>query len=198
MNAMNAMNATEAQESATTVQTDSTNQNDSAASERDNLLECLAYARFFLQFTARELTTEQASTRSTASELTIGGLMKHVTGVGRGWVDFMVTGKDSETKNFTDYTEEEWQEMRNEFELLPGETLESVLATYSAEGERTEEIVRSLPSFDVAHELPKAPWFTEETWSARRVLMHIIMETSQHAGHADIIREALDGAKSMG
>ena len=188
MNAMKAMNATRAQENTTV--------NDTA--ERDNLLECLAHARFFLQFTARELTTEQASTRSTVSELTIGGLIKHVTGVERGWVDFMVTGKDSETKDFTDYTEEEWQEMQNEFELLPGETLESVLADYNAEGERTEEIVRSLPSLDVTHELPKAPWFTEESWTARRVLMHIILETSQHAGHADIIREALDGAKSMG
>lgn len=37
-----------------------------------------------------------------------------------------------------------------------------------------------------------------ERWSARRVLMHIIAETAQHAGHADILREAIDGAKSMG
>jgi hypothetical protein len=36
------------------------------------------------------------------------------------------------------------------------------------------------------------------SWSARRVLIHSIAETAQHAGHADIIREALDGAKSMG
>jgi hypothetical protein len=44
-----------------------------------------------------------------------------------------------------------------------------------------------------------APWFTPgEQWTARRVLLHIIAETAQHAGHADIIREALDGAKSMG
>ncbi|WP_322752022.1 MULTISPECIES: DUF664 domain-containing protein, partial [unclassified Frankia] len=35
-------------------------------------------------------------------------------------------------------------------------------------------------------------------WSARRVLLHVIAETAQHAGHADIIREALDGATSMG
>ena len=47
--------------------------------------------------------------------------------------------------------------------------------------------------------LPEAPWFTPgESWSARRVLLHIIAETAQHAGHADIIRESLDGAKSMG
>jgi hypothetical protein len=35
-------------------------------------------------------------------------------------------------------------------------------------------------------------------WSARRVLLHIIAETAQHAGHADIIRETLDRQKTMG
>ena len=59
--------------------------------------------------------------------------------------------------------------------------------------------MRSLPDLDAAHPLPQAPWFEAgASWSARRVLLHIIAETSQHAGHADIIREALDGAKSMG
>ena len=34
--------------------------------------------------------------------------------------------------------------------------------------------------------------------SARRVFLHIVAETTQHAGHADIIREAIDGQKTMG
>ena len=47
--------------------------------------------------------------------------------------------------------------------------------------------------------LPEAPWYEPgASWSARRVLLHLIAETSQHAGHADIIREAIDGAKTMG
>ena len=54
------------------------------------------------------------------------------------------------------------------------------------------------PSLNAGHPLPKAPWFQPgESWSARQVLLHIIAETAQHAGHADIIRESLDGAKSM-
>ena len=45
----------------------------------------------------------------------------------------------------------------------------------------------------------QAPWFEPGArWSARRVLLHIIAETAQHAGHADIIRETIDGQKSMG
>ena len=63
---------------------------------------------------------------------------------------------------------------------------------------RTDELVANLPSLDAGHPLPKAPWFQSgESWSARRVLLHIITETAQHAGHADIIRESRDGAKSM-
>ena len=63
----------------------------------------------------------------------------------------------------------------------------------------TDELVASLPSLDASHPLPEAPWFeTGAHWTARRVLLHIVAETAQHAGHADIIREAIDGAKSMG
>ncbi|MFB9852613.1 DUF664 domain-containing protein [Micromonospora andamanensis] len=57
----------------------------------------------------------------------------------------------------------------------------------------------TLPDLDADHPLPEAPWFEPGArWSARRVLLHILAETSQHAGHADIIRETIDGAKSMG
>jgi hypothetical protein len=64
---------------------------------------------------------------------------------------------------------------------------------------RTDELVATLPDLDARQPLPEAPWFEPgANWSARRVLMHLIAETAQHAGHADIIRESLDGAKSMG
>ncbi|MEP6625690.1 MAG: DUF664 domain-containing protein, partial [Acidimicrobiia bacterium] len=54
-------------------------------------------------------------------------------------------------------------------------------------------------TLDADHALPEAPWFEPGArWSARRTLLHIIAETAQHAGHADIIREAIDGAKTMG
>jgi hypothetical protein len=54
-------------------------------------------------------------------------------------------------------------------------------------------------SLDISHPLPDAPWFEPGAcWSARRVALHILAETAQHSGHADIIRESLDGAKTMG
>jgi hypothetical protein len=52
---------------------------------------------------------------------------------------------------------------------------------------------------DTTHRLPEAPWFEPGArWSVRRVLLHVVAETAQHAGHADILRESIDGRKSMG
>ena len=64
---------------------------------------------------------------------------------------------------------------------------------------RTDQLVATVESLDTSHPLPAAPWFEAgASWSVRRTLLHILAETSQHAGHADIIRESLDGQKTMG
>ncbi|MBM3670570.1 MAG: DUF664 domain-containing protein [Actinobacteria bacterium] len=63
----------------------------------------------------------------------------------------------------------------------------------------SDELVRTLPSLDDGHALPSAPRFPQNTeWSARRIFVHIIAETAQHAEHADIPRESIDGSKTMG
>ena len=57
----------------------------------------------------------------------------------------------------------------------------------------------TLPDLDADHALPDAPWFElGARWSTRRVFLHVIAETAQHAGHADILRESIDGQKTMG
>jgi uncharacterized damage-inducible protein DinB len=164
--------------------------------ERADLLESLGKHRFFLRFPARGLTDEQARQRTTASELTIGGLIKHVTFVERGWARFIVEGA-SGLPSAED--PEALAAHVDSFRLRDDETLAGALAAYDEVAATTDELVRTLPDLDVSHALPPAPWFAPGArWSARRVLLHVIAETAQHAGHADIVREALDGAKSMG
>ncbi|MBW8483951.1 DinB family protein [Actinomadura parmotrematis] len=166
--------------------------------ERADLLAALAKQRNFLRFTARDLTDEQARARTTASELCLGGLIKHVASVERGWAAFIADGP-SAMPDFTAMTEADWAARAAEFRLLPDEILAGVLDGYAEVARRTDELVASLPDLDAAHPLPKAPWFEADvSWSARRVLLHILVETAQHAGHADILRESLDGAKTMG
>jgi uncharacterized damage-inducible protein DinB len=166
--------------------------------ERSDLLAVLAKNRHFLRFTTRDLSDEQAGLRTTASELTLGGLIKHVTLVERNWANFIEHGP-SAMGDSAAMTAEDIAAWTAQFQLLPGETLDGVLAAYAEVAKRTDDLIRTLPDLNAAHPLPPRPWFQPgEEWTARRVLMHIIAETAQHAGHADIIRESLDGAKSMG
>ncbi|MDQ0378491.1 DinB family protein [Amycolatopsis thermophila] len=164
--------------------------------ERADLLAMLAKSRFFLTFTARGLTDDQARQRTTKSELCLGGLIKHVTSVERHWANFIVEGA-SAMPNFNEMTEEDFAQREAEFQLLPDETLAGVIAEYEEVARRTDELVATV-DLDAVLELPEAPWFSDRAWSSRRVLMHIVAETAHHAGHADIIRESLDGQKSMG
>ncbi|MBE1535458.1 DinB family protein [Actinomadura algeriensis] len=166
--------------------------------ERADLLATLEKSRHFLRFTVRDLTDEQARRRTTASELTLGGLIKHVAETERSWTAFILEGP-SAMPDFGSATEADFAAYADGFRLLPGETLAGVLARYEEVARRTDELAVSLPDLDAAQPLPAAPWFEPgASWTARRVLVHITAETAQHAGHADIIRESLDGAKSMG
>ena len=158
--------------------------------ERADLLETLRVHRGFLRFTLRGLTDEQAALTPTASQLCLGGIIKHVTQVERSWMDFVLDrqgglgGADEHERGF---------------QMLPGDTLADLLADYAAAAGATDEIVASVEDLDASHPLPPAPWFAPGARrSNRRVFLHLIAETAQHAGHADINREALDGAKTMG
>src|ERR1700727_3064595 len=164
-----------------------------AAGERADLLETLARHRALLRGTVRGLTDEQAAQRTTVSELCLGGLIKHVSATERGWASFIVGGAAAMRDAAGG---EDWAAG---FRMLDGETLAGLLDGYEQVARRTDELVATLPDLDSSHPLPEAPWFEPGArWSARRALIHIVAETAQHAGHADIIRETIDGAKSVG
>jgi hypothetical protein len=163
--------------------------------ERADILETLRMQRALLRGTADGLTDEQAATRSTVSELCVGGLIKHVAAMESQWVDFIEQGTSAMEAN----PDDDWAEFGNTFRMLEGETLQVLLDRYDEIARRTDDLVAALPDLDVSHPLPEAPWFPPGARrSARRVFLGLISEISQHAGHADIIREAIDGAKSMG
>jgi Protein of unknown function (DUF664) len=171
--------------------------------ERADLLEALATQRHFLRHTVEGLTDEQARLRTTASELCLGGLIKHVAEVERKWVDFILEGPsgmdDFGAWEGGEPSQEVLDAWSSKFMLLPDETLAGVLAEYEQVARRTTEVVTTLPDLGASHPLPEAPWFEKgKHWSCRRVLLQILAETAQHSGHADIIRESLDGQKTMG
>jgi hypothetical protein len=163
--------------------------------ERADLIEALQAHRGFLTYTVQGLTDDQARLTPTASALSLGGLVKHVAATERVWVDFVQQGAAA----FPADDEAAWAAREAEFTLLPHETLAGVLAGYAEVARRTDELVATLPDLDATHPLPVAPWFPPDARrSARRVFVHVVAETAQHAGHADLIREAIDGQKTMG
>jgi hypothetical protein len=118
--------------------------------------------------------------------------VKHVTATERMWGAFIRNGAEA----FAGVGPETYQA---EWTLAPEDTAASLLAAHAEVGAATDALVASLDDLDADHALPAAPWFEPGArWSARRVLVHIVAETAQHAGHADIIRETIDGAKTMG
>jgi hypothetical protein len=167
---------------------------ETAAGERTDLLHTLATHRSFLRYAARGLTDEQAAQRTTVSELCLGGLIKHVALTERQWTSFILDGPAA--MSGSEGNADGWA---SGFRMQDGETLAGLLDEYEQVARRTEDLVAGLPDLDMSQPLPEAPWFERGArWSARRVLLHVLAETAQHAGHADIIRESLDGAKTMG
>lgn len=157
--------------------------------ERGELLRALAEQRELLLITVRGITDAQAAQHTTVSELTLGGIVKHIARGHHVWTQILVRGDGELPDGMLDM---------EQYRMVDGETLGGLLEQYAVGVRMTEEALAGLPDLDRTVPLPRTPWSPPETvyWSVRRILLHLLRETAQHAGHADIIREALDGAST--
>jgi uncharacterized damage-inducible protein DinB len=159
------------------------------ADERDGLMSYLAQQRLVLRTAAYGLTDEQARATPTVSTLSVGGLIKHVASVERQWLSYVLQRPIQ--RGTDDYL--------RTFQMTSDDTLSGLLDDYAAAGAETDEAVRVLP---LDHPVPvprHSPWLPQDVdaWSVRWVLLHLIEETARHAGHADILRESIDGATAF-
>ncbi|WP_330476394.1 DinB family protein [Terrabacter sp. C0L_2] len=165
------------------------------ADERESLIAYLDQQRDAFATVAFGLTEEQIRLAPTAGALSIGGLVKHVTTCERGWTERMAAAPQAPAPPDRS-VEEQATAWGDDFRVTDGDTLESLLAALAAQGDVTREVLRSA---DLAAPVPvprDAPWFPHdvEAWSVRWVAMHLVEELARHAGHADIVRESIDGA----
>ena len=157
--------------------------------EREALLAFLHDQREALRRTAYGLTDEEAALVPSASALSLAGLLHHAAAVEANWAGILqVTG----TPNGPAEQVASFQP--------GGSSLEELLADYRRAAEATDAAFLALADLDHLTPVPSGvPWFPKDidSWTARWILVHLIQETARHAGHADIIRETLDGAQAL-
>jgi uncharacterized damage-inducible protein DinB len=158
--------------------------------ERDALLAYLAQTRHVLRITAHGLSDEQARATPTVSPLSVGGLIKHCARTEAHWLDIVRQRlREAGPEEYADH-----------FRLTAGETLADVLDRYDAVAADTEAFIGQVDDLARAVPVPRGvPWFPADVdaWSVRWVLLHLIQETARHAGHADIVREHVDGGTAF-
>ena len=152
------------------------------ADECDALLTFLAVPRAALRAAVFGLTDEQARTSPAASALSLGGLVKHAARTERRWVVAGIAGRPLPGL----WPIEDWPA---DFRLTEQETLDGALSYYAETAELTGQIVSAVGDLG-------QPSAVNPEQSVRWVLFHLIQETARHAGHADIIRETLDGRRA--
>ena len=162
------------------------------ADEREQLLEFLRQQRDGVRYAAFGLTDAQAAASPATSTLSVGALVKHVAHVERGWIDLILQRSAGAATNYDAYAES--------FRFEPGDSLAAAVEHLDDVAADTEAVIRGIDDLGRAVPIPKGvPWFPQdiEAWTVRWVLLHLIEETARHAGHADIVRESVDGASSI-
>lgn len=157
--------------------------------ECDQLLAYLDQQRDALRCAAYGLTDEQVRETPTASGFCLGSLIRHVIYTEQNWTR-MIRGEARGSS----------EAYQKSFAFRPDESLESVLTAYEQTAAETDELVKGIEDLDQPVPIPKGlPWFPSDVdaWTVRWVLLHMIEETARHAGHADIIRESIDGATAI-
>lgn len=165
------------------------------ADERSALREFLAFHQSAYFAVSHGLTDEQARSTPSVSALSIGGLIKHATGMQRSWMARVAAAPDAPPKDPRPF-EEIAREFGDQHVMRPDETLAGLLRGLQSQN---AESLRLVETADLDAEVPvprDIPWFPRDqrAWSVRWVILHVINELARHAGHADIIRETIDGA----
>ncbi|WP_338774405.1 DUF664 domain-containing protein [Nocardia vulneris] len=149
----------------------------------------LADQRDLFRITLRGIDDDQARKRTTVSELTLGGLLHHLISCERHWVTVLVERDENAAIDPARF--------EGEYVMADGETVAGLLAEWDEVAAATADLIRTVDSLDTSVPTPTAPWTPERIWwTVRFTLLHILREIAHHSGHADIIREELDGANS--
>ncbi|MER5769150.1 DinB family protein [Streptomyces sp. NPDC001985] len=157
------------------------------ADERTALTGWLELQRQILRWKCDGLSEADAHRRAvpTSPAMTMAGLISHMRWVEHSWIEVLFLGGDM-TRNPSFDTVDEAANWRAD-----GVPLARLLAEYEAQCARSDEIVAAASLDDIG----RHPGHPSGSANLRWMLIHLVEETARHAGHADIVRELLDGTK---
>ena len=160
---------------------------DTKAGERDALAQYLDYQRETILLKADGLSKDQLATTIPTSALTLAGILYHLALVEESWLEVRFLGLDGR---------EEWASVDwdadPDWEFRTATTMEPEVLKdrYRTACERSRQAAAQADSLDQLSAFKGADGWQ---FSLRWVLLHLIEETARHAGHADLLREAIDG-----
>jgi predicted enzyme related to lactoylglutathione lyase/uncharacterized damage-inducible protein DinB len=160
------------------------------ANETDAIAAFLGQSQDAFRVLLHGLTPRQAASSPSASTLSLGGLVRHVTAVQRSWLASAEAAPGPVTQHSGDV-----DDYLDGFRFRETDSLGDLLAAFDEVSAAVLDAVRRLDP-DTPVPVPDAPWFPKDVdaWSVRWVWWHLVEELTRHAGHGDIVRETVDGA----
>ena len=156
--------------------------------ELDQLTRYLDLQRATILRKCEGLTQEQLAQPLPSSSLTLGGLLNHLALVEDSWFRVRFSGEpDDHRWAGVDWEADPDYEFRTAADVQPAE----LRRRYEEACDRSRETVAAAKSLDQLSVQPRA---NGRHFDLRWVMLHLIEETARHAGHADLLREAIDGA----
>jgi uncharacterized damage-inducible protein DinB len=156
-------------------------------SERDSLGQYLDYQRETILLKTEGLTREQLAQPIPTSGLTLAGILYHLALVEESWFEARFLGHGYRE----DFADADWDadpdyEFRTALEKEP----DWLRRRYRDACNRARQVAAAADSLD---DVSATPLSSGKAFTLRWVMMHLIEETARHAGHADLLREAIDG-----
>ncbi|WP_329038572.1 DinB family protein [Streptomyces sp. NBC_00178] len=159
--------------------------------ERGMLLAFVEAQRGAIRRSVLGLTEEQAASRPSVSDFSLSGLLKHAAETELNWLRLAQRRPNDRQRDETTWADG--------FRLVGDETVPGMLEFWKKVASETETFIHhEVGDMNDTFPLPPAPWYPEnERCSMRWLLVHLVEEIARHAGHADILRESLDGRKAL-
>ncbi len=161
-----------------------------ASDELATLLGFLEFLRATLEWKCRSLSAADLQKKVASSSITLGGLLKHMAFVENHWFSDWLWGREK----LSPWREVDWSQDGDwDWNSAAGDTPAQLLELWHDACVLSRSNILSALETGSLDQLAKRTWPSGESPSLRWILVHMIEEYARHNGHADLLRESIDG-----